>query len=131
LIVFPPQIKIQSSGGLSDSDIERMVREAEANAGADAERKAVVEARNEADSVCYSTEKTLAEHKAKVPQADVDAINADIAAVKEVGRAIPEGGARGRCREHLYGKAMHARTLALGLSSRQPGNTKSFAASGG
>lgn len=78
------QIKIQSSGGLSDADIERMVKEAEANASADAERKAVVEARNEADSICYSTEKTLAEHKDKVPQEDIDAINADIAAVKEV-----------------------------------------------
>merc|ERR1719191_1844547 len=77
------QIKIQSSGGLSDSDIERMVREAEANASADADRKAVVEARNEADSLVYQTEKTLLEHKAKVPQEDQDKITADIAAVKE------------------------------------------------
>merc|ERR1712151_928435 len=60
------QIKIQASGGLSDAEIENMVREAEANAGADAEKKAVVEARNEADSLVYNTEKTLVEHKDKV-----------------------------------------------------------------
>merc|ERR1719434_140639 len=55
------QIRIQSSGGLSDSDIERMVKDAEMFAGADADRKAKAEARNEADSVVYNTEKTLTE----------------------------------------------------------------------
>jgi len=77
------QIRIQSSGGLSDSDIDRMVKEAEQFATADADRKAKVETRNEADSAVYQTEKTLMEHKAKVPQEDQDAINAAIAAVKE------------------------------------------------
>jgi len=77
------QIKIQSSGGLSDADIERMVKEGEQFAAADADRKAKVEAVNEADSTVYNTEKTLMEHKDKVPQEDQDAINADIEAVKE------------------------------------------------
>jgi len=77
------QIRIQSSGGLSDADIEKMVQDAEMFASADAEKKALVEARNEADSVVYQTEKTLGEHKEKVPQEDQDAIKADIAAVKE------------------------------------------------
>jgi molecular chaperone DnaK len=77
------QIKIQSSGGLSDGDIERMVKEAEQFASADADRKAKVEAQNEADSTVYSTEKTLFEHKDKIPQEDVDLIKADIEAVKE------------------------------------------------
>jgi molecular chaperone DnaK (HSP70) len=77
------QIRIQSSGGLSDSDIEKMVKEAEMFAGADAEKKAVVEARNEADSLMYQTEKTLTEHKEKVPQEDADAIRADISALKD------------------------------------------------
>merc|ERR1712070_347754 len=77
------QIRIQSSGGLSDSDIERMVKEAEQFASADADRKAKVEAQNEADSTVYNTEKTLHEHKDKVPQEDQDVIRADIAAVKE------------------------------------------------
>jgi len=80
------QIKIQSSGGLSDAEIENMVREAEANAGADAEKKSLVEARNEADSLVYNTEKTLMEHKAKVPQEDQDTIQADMTAVKEASK---------------------------------------------
>jgi L1 cell adhesion molecule like protein len=68
------QIRIQSSGGLSDKDIDRMVREAEQFAAADRDRKAKVESKNEADSTIYNTEKTLMEHKDKVPQADQDAI---------------------------------------------------------
>merc|ERR1719311_1723158 len=77
------QIRIQSSGGLSDSDIERMVKEAEQFATADADKKAKVEAKNEADSTVYTTEKTLFEHKDKVPQEDQDLIKADIEAVKK------------------------------------------------
>merc|ERR1712083_625030 len=77
------QIRIQSSGGLSDADIDKMVKDAEVHAGADAEKKAVVEARNEADSLVYQTEKTLMEHKDKVPQEDQDTIKADMAALKE------------------------------------------------
>merc|ERR1712151_321162 len=77
------QIRIQSSGGLSDADIDKMVKDAEEFASADADKKSMVEARNEADSVVYQTEKTLVEHKEKVPQEDQDLIKADIAAVKE------------------------------------------------
>merc|ERR1712039_351336 len=80
------QIKIQSSGGMGDAEIENMVREAEANAGADAEKKSLVEARNEADSLIYNTEKTLMEHKAKVPQEDQDTILGNISAVKEAAK---------------------------------------------
>jgi len=76
------QIKIQSSGGLSDGDIERMVKEAEQFASADQDRKAKVEIQNEADSSMYTTEKTLFEHKDKVPQDVQDEITAAIAAVK-------------------------------------------------
>ena len=76
-------VRIQGSGGLSDSDIERMVSEAESMAAAAGEKKAAVEARNEADTTIYNTEKTLLEHKAKVPQEDQDIINADIASLKE------------------------------------------------
>jgi len=80
------QIRIQSSGGLSDSDIERMVKEAEEFASADADRKAKVEARNNADTTVYQTEKTLMEHKDKVPAEDVETIKADIEAVKEAAK---------------------------------------------
>merc|ERR1719473_2280309 len=60
-----------------------MVKEAEQFASSDADRKAKVEAKNEADSTVYQTEKTLFEHKDKVPQEDQDIIKADIEAVKK------------------------------------------------
>ena len=61
------QIRIQSSGGLSDADIKAMVREAEANAGADKKRRAFVEAKNQADALVDQVQKSLAEHDGKVP----------------------------------------------------------------
>jgi len=60
-----------------------MVQEAEQFASADADRKAKVEAKNDADSAVYTTEKTLMEHKDKVPQEDQDAIKADMASLKD------------------------------------------------
>src|SRR5208282_2677388 len=54
------QIRIQASGGLSDADIQKMVKDAEANAAADKKRRELVEARNHADALIYQTEKTLA-----------------------------------------------------------------------
>merc|ERR1712187_668679 len=59
-------IVIQSSGGLSDDDIEKMVQDAEANSEADAKRRQVIEAKNEIDSLVYSTEKSLSEHGEKI-----------------------------------------------------------------
>lgn len=59
-------IVIQSSGGLSEDDIEKMVRDAEANAEADAQRRQTIEAKNEIDSLIYSTEKSLTDNKEKV-----------------------------------------------------------------
>src|SRR5581483_5831066 len=63
------QIRIQASGGLSDSDIEKMVKAAEAHAAEDKKRKEVVEAKNHADSLIHTTEKALAEHGDKVSEA--------------------------------------------------------------
>src|SRR5690348_17421478 len=60
------QIRIQASGGLSDSDIEKMVQEAEQFAAEDKKRKALVEARNQADALVHSTEKALSEHGSKI-----------------------------------------------------------------
>jgi molecular chaperone DnaK len=64
------QIKIQASGGLSDADIERMVKEAEANADADKKRREMVEARNQAEAMVHQVEKNLKEHGDKLPPAD-------------------------------------------------------------
>ena len=73
---------IQSSGGLSDDEIERMVMEAEANSEADTQRKAIIEAKNDADSLCYSTEKTLNEHRDKVDKEEIEAVEKALADVK-------------------------------------------------
>ena len=77
------QIRIQASGGLSDADIEKMVKEAQANAEADKKRRAVVEAKNQADGLIHSCEKNLKEHGDKIPAGDKDAIEKDIASLKE------------------------------------------------
>eukprot|EP00695_Tsukubamonas_globosa_P004043 TRINITY_DN993_c0_g1_i2.p1 TRINITY_DN993_c0_g1~~TRINITY_DN993_c0_g1_i2.p1 ORF type:complete len:220 (-),score=119.84 TRINITY_DN993_c0_g1_i2:47-706(-) len=77
------RITIQSSGGLSQSEIEKMVKDSETYATADKARRDLVESKNEAESTIYNTEKSLAEFKDKVPQADQDAINAEIAALRE------------------------------------------------
>eukprot|EP01027_Heterolobosea_sp_BB2_P008436 GEZU01012514.1.p1 GENE.GEZU01012514.1~~GEZU01012514.1.p1 ORF type:complete len:656 (+),score=307.54 GEZU01012514.1:133-2100(+) len=76
-------ITIQSSGGLSDAEIEKMVREAESHAAADRARKELVEAKNDADNMIYSVEKSISDLKGKVPQADLDAVNAEINALRE------------------------------------------------
>jgi molecular chaperone DnaK len=79
-------IRIQANGGLSDDDIQNMVRDAEANADADKKRKALVEARNQAEALTHSTEKSLAEFGDKVGAAEKGAIEtalADLKAVKD------------------------------------------------
>ena len=75
-------IRIQANGGLSDADIEAMVKEAEANKADDEKRKAVVEAKNQAEAVVHSTEKALAEHGDKVSAEDKGAIESALADLK-------------------------------------------------
>ncbi|MFY0595043.1 MAG: molecular chaperone DnaK [Cognatishimia sp.] len=76
-------ITIQASGGLSDEDIEAMVQDAEANAEADKDRKELVEARNQAESLIHSTEKSMEEHSDKVDPTTIEAIELAIAALKD------------------------------------------------
>ena len=71
-------ITIQSSGGLSESQIDQMVNDAESYAEQDKARKAAIDARNDADSLIYSTEKSVSEYKDKLPQDVVDSINSAI-----------------------------------------------------
>lgn len=78
------QIRIQASGGLSDADIEKMVKDAELHAADDKKRKEAVEARNNAESLVHSTEKTISELGDKLPASDRSQVEADIAAVKNV-----------------------------------------------
>ncbi|MBM3571676.1 MAG: molecular chaperone DnaK, partial [Alphaproteobacteria bacterium] len=76
------QVRIQASGGLSDADVQRMVKDAEAHAADDKKKRELVEARNQADTLIHTTEKTLKEHGAKVGDAEKKAIEADLAALK-------------------------------------------------
>jgi len=77
------QVTIQSSGGLSDSEVDRMVQEAESSAEADKARREAVEVRNTADSLVYNTEKSLTEHKESLDQAIVDEVETAIKDLKE------------------------------------------------
>lgn len=79
------QITIQSSGGLSDSEIEQMVKDAEANASADKERKEIIDITNDADALAYSTEKTVSEHADKLSAEDKKAVED---AIKEMRAAL-------------------------------------------
>jgi molecular chaperone DnaK len=76
-------IRIQASGGLTEADIQRMVREAEAHAEEDKRRKELVEARNQADSTIYSIEKSLKEAEGRVPAHLKTEIEQTISALKE------------------------------------------------
>ena len=76
-------ITIQASGGLSDEDIENMVKDAEENAEADKERRELIEAKNQAESLIHSTEKSMEEHSEKVDPTTIEAIELAISALKE------------------------------------------------
>jgi molecular chaperone DnaK len=78
------QIRIQASGGLSDADIEKMVKDAEANASADKAKREAVEAKNQGESLIHSTEKSLKDYGDKVSAEDKTAIENAIAALKGV-----------------------------------------------
>jgi len=77
------KIQIQASGGLSDEEIEKMVKDAEANKDEDKKKRESVDARNQADTLIHSTEKNLKEHGAKVSDADKKAIEDASSALKE------------------------------------------------
>ncbi len=77
------KITIQASGGLTDDEIEKMVKDAEANAENDKARREMVEAKNQAESLIHSTEKSMEEHGDKVDPSTIEAIELAIAALKD------------------------------------------------
>ena len=78
------QIQIKASGGLSDEEIEKMVKDAEANAETDKQKLESIEARNNADSIVVSTEKNLKEHGDKLPKEDKEKIEKSLEEVKKL-----------------------------------------------
>ncbi len=110
-------IRIQASGGLSDADIDRMVKEAEAHADEDKKAREAAEAKNQGDSLIHSTEKALSEHGDKVGAEEKTAIETAIAALKE---AIKTGDA----------EDIKAKTTTLGQASMKLGEAMYKAQSG-
>lgn len=78
------QIRIQASGGLSDADIEKMVKDAEAHAADDKKRREIIEARNRAEGLIHEAERNLREHEKVIKAEDKDKIEGDIRALREV-----------------------------------------------
>ena len=76
-------VTIRSSGGLSDSDIDRMVREAEASKAADQKRREVIDLKNESDTMVYNTEKQLQEHASRIPDSVKTQVKGDINSLNE------------------------------------------------
>ena len=114
------QIRIQASGGLSEADIEKMVKDAEAHAEEDKKRKAAVEAKNHAEALVHSTEKALAEHGSKVGEPSARAI--------ENAHRRPEGSAQGRRRRGDQGQDQHA---GAGFDEARRGDVQAAAGSAG
>ena len=125
------QIRIQASGGLSEGDIEKMVKDAEAHAEEDKKRKAEVEAKNHAESLVHVTEKTLAEHGSKVGEAERRAIETALADLKEA--------LKGNDAEAITAKtnALQQASMKLGeamykqQADQQPGGGPDAGAAGG
>ena len=76
-------ITIRSSGGLSDSDIDRMVREAEASKDQDKRKREVIDLKNESDTMVYNTEKQLQEHASRIPDSVKDQVRGDVNSLNE------------------------------------------------
>ena len=76
-------MRIQASGGLSEAEIQKMVKDAEANAAADKKRREAVDAKNHADALVHSTEKALAEHGSKIAEGERRAIEDAVSDLKE------------------------------------------------
>ena len=93
------KITIQASGGLSEDDIDKMVKEAEENAESDKERKELVESKNQAESLIHGTEKSIEEHGDKVDGATVEAIELSIKALKETLESDDAEKIRARCQD--------------------------------
>jgi molecular chaperone DnaK len=113
-------IRIQANGGLSDADIENMVKEAEANAAADKARKELVEAQNGADSLVHSTEKALAEHGDKID----DATKATIQSALDDLKSAKDGTDPEAIREKTNTLAQASMKLGEAMYAAQQGGTE-------
>lgn len=124
-------IRIEASSGLAEEEIDKMVRDAEQHAGEDKKRRELIEARNNADSLVYSTEKTLKEHGDKVGESERKAVEDALAKLREVmagedAEAIKSamealGQASHKLAEIIYAEAAKAQQAAPGDEASQAG----------
>ncbi len=114
-------ITIQASGGLSDADIEQMVKDAEANAEADKARKELVEAKNQAESLIHSTKKSLEEHGDKVDGSTVEVIELAIGALEETLKSEDAGKIKGGI-QNLMDASMKLGEAIYKASEAEAGN---------
>ncbi|WP_199092857.1 molecular chaperone DnaK [Bosea sp. ASV33] len=115
------QIKIQASGGLSEADIQKMVKDAEANAAEDKKRRELVEAKNQGESLVHSTEKSLKDYGDKVSEADKGAIETAVEALKTALTGEDPEAIQARTNELMQasmklGEAMYAASQAEGAA---------------
>ena len=110
-------IRIQANGGLSDADIEQMVKEAEANSASDKKRKETVEARNQGEALIHSTEKAMAEHGDKVGAPEKTAIETAMAELK----TALEGEEADEIKAKTQALAQASMKLGEAMYAQQPG----------
>ena len=110
-------IRIQANGGLSDADIEQMVKEAEANSASDKKRKETVEARNQGEALIHSTEKAMTEHGDKVGAPEKAAIETAIAELK----TALEGEEADEIKAKTQALAQASMKLGEAMYAQQPG----------
>jgi molecular chaperone DnaK len=120
------QIRIQASGGLSDADIQRMIKEAEANAADDKKRREVIEAHNQADHMIHTTEKTLSELGDKVQPVDRAAIESAVNDLK----SVLESGDAAALKAKTQALAQVSMKLGEALYKNQPQGETAGAAGG-
>jgi molecular chaperone DnaK len=120
------QIRIQASGGLSEADIQRMVKDAESHAEEDKKRKAEVEAKNHAEALIHATEKAVTEHGAKVGEGERRAIENAMADLKEALKGNDAGAITAKTNalaqaSMKLGEAMYKQAQESGSASAGPG----------
>jgi molecular chaperone DnaK len=121
------QIRIQASGGLGDSDIKRMVKEAEANAEADKKRREFVETKNHADALIYQVEKTLAEHGDRLSAQ----VKADAVAAVSAGQLAMQGSSHEGLNQAVERLDQVVRTIAEAVEKARAGTGGSSAGDAG
>jgi molecular chaperone DnaK len=124
------KITISGSSGLSKDEVDRLVKDAQSHAVDDQKRREVIDARNQADSLAYSVEKTLAENRAKLSAADVSRIEAAIAGVRRVAQgddlaAITQALDELQRTSHAMAEQLYKNSQSTQSSTRSAGSSDS------